>query len=750
MGCLTFEKFTWFFVFLEICFVPICYGDTDPRDVYAINSLYASLGYPSLPGWLPVGGDPCGQSWQGVQCVNSNVTGLVLSGANLGGRLTEDLGVFASIIQIDLSSNQIGGGIPLNLPTTLQHFYLSGNLLTGIIPDTVASLGLLTDLSLNDNQLIGVVPDVFQQLPTLQNLDLSGNHLTGQLPASMGNLASLNILHLQNNQLSGTLNVLQDLPLRDLNIMNNLFSGPIPDKLLAIPSFSRAGNPFNTTVMPSPPAVSPSLPPSGTPGPEAAPRGQGTLPLPPPVLFDSVEPSRQTKGISWIVVGGVVLLIVFALGLCLLVSLCCKRRKTSKKVAKNHEMCEVSERKENPKPGQSLDKPLHQTEKVPKEVVSRPAIGDMKDHRRNNLVSTSESLQGKDNNRKTTLLKNQKEHKIDISSEFEADSLVPPPPPPFPINSGDGLVSDPILPLMTSRRPAMKSVNSVNFFTIASLQQRTNSFSQENFIGSGMLGSVYKAELLSGRLLAVKKLDTAVILQQSDEEFLELVSHISKLKHPNIVELVGYCVEHGQRLLIYEYCINGTLNEALHLDDQIHKSLSWNTRMRLALQAARAIEYLHEVCRPPVIYQNFKSANILLDDDLIVRVSDCGLAPLLPPNLTTQLQGQGYGAPELELGRYTHHSDVYSFGVVMLELLTGRKAYDRSRPRGEQSLVRWAIPRLHDIDALSKMVDASLNGAYPSKSLSRFADIISLCIQREPEFRPPISEIVQNLLHMVH
>ncbi|KAL3381179.1 hypothetical protein AABB24_001348 [Solanum stoloniferum] len=130
-------------------------------------------------------------------------------------------------------------------------------------------------------------------------------------------------------------------------------------------------------------------------------------------------------------------------------------------------------------------------------------------------------------------------------------------------------------------------------------------------------------------------------------------------------------------------------------------------------------------------------------------MSDCGLAPLMSCDSIRQLQGSGYGAPELELGNYTCQSDVYSFGVVMLELLTGRQSYDRSRPRGEQLLVRWAIPRLHDIDALSRMVDPSLNGCYPSKSLSRFADIISLCIQSEPEFRPPMSEIVQNLLQMI-
>lgn len=269
-----------------------------------------------------------------------------------------------------------------------------------------------------------------------------------------------------------------------------------------------------------------------------------------------------------------------------------------------------------------------------------------------------------------------------------------------------------------------------------------------------MLGTVYRAELPDGKLLAVKKLDKRASVHQKDDEFLELVNSLDRIRHTNIVELIGYCSEHGQRLLIYEYCSNGSLYDALHSDDEFKASLSWNARIRMALGAARALEYLHEQCQPPVVHRNLKSANVLLDDDLSVRVSDCGLAPLIASGSVTQLSGNlqsayGYGAPEFESGIYTYQSDVYSVGVVMLELLTGRQSHDRTRPRGEQFLARWAIPKLHDIDALSKMVDPSLNGVYPAKSLSNFADIISRCLQTEPEFRPAMSEVVLYLLNMM-
>ncbi|KAH9798006.1 protein STRUBBELIG-RECEPTOR FAMILY 8 [Citrus sinensis] len=300
----------------------------------------------------------------------------------------------------------------------------------------------------------------------------------------------------------------------------------------------------------------------------------------------------------------------------------------------------------------------------------------------------------------------------------------------------------------------IKSPITATSYTVASLQTATNSFSQEFLIGEGSLGRVYRAEFANGKIMAVKKIDNAALSLQEEDNFLEAVSNMSRLRHPNIVTLAGYCAEHGQRLLVYEYVGNGNLHDMLHFADDSSKNLNWNARVRVALGTARALEYLHEVCLPSVVHRNFKSANILLDDELNPHLSDCGLAALTPNTerqVSTQMVGAfGYSAPEFALsGIYTVKSDVYSFGVVMLELLTGRKPLDSSRPRSEQSLVRWATPQLHDIDALAKMVDPALNGMYPAKSLSRFADIIALCVQPEPEFRPPMSEVVQALVRLV-
>ncbi|TKY71648.1 STRUBBELIG-RECEPTOR FAMILY 3 [Spatholobus suberectus] len=704
----------------------LCVGDTDMVDVAAINSLYVSLGSPSLQGWKPVGGDPCLELWQGVACVFSNITAIHLGGMNLGGQLGSNLN-FPSILEInfmklsisplhrDLSNNHIEGPIPFTLPPTLRSFSLSGNRLNGSIPD---DLSLLTQLS---------------------NLDLSSNNLSGQLPSSTGSLSSLTTLHLQNNQLSGTLYVLQDLRLQDLNIENNLFSGPIPQKLLSIPNFSKNGNPFNTTIIPSPPAAAPA-PIAMAPSPQESPwkvaYGPSALTAPVPA---NTRKSFMAKSVIWIAGAG--FLVFILLGVCLLMLWCIKRR-PEKKNAKEHDVGVFAEPLSKPTCGDFDFEAANQEEKgkceVPHRRTNLPKIQDEQDIYVKVVSATSECNNGHES--------------VNTGGGSQLSSLQPPPQHFLPTIPGEKVIINPAITTNVTERQVM--TNSIKVYTVALLQQYTNSFSQENCIGEGTLGPVYQAELPDGKLLAVRKLDATASMGQSHEQFLQLVSSISKIQHTNIARLVGYCAEHSQRLLVYEYCSNGTLHDALHGNDDHRIKLPWTARIRVALGAAKALEYLHENFQPPIVHRNFRSANVLLNDNLEVCISDCGLGPLLTAGSTGQLSGRlltayGYSAPEFESGSYTQQSDVFSFGVVMLELLTRRKSYDKSRPRGEQFLVRWAVPQLHDIDALSKMVDPCLSGAYPMKSLSRFADIVSSCVQREPEFRPAMSEIVQDLLRMM-
>ncbi|KAG9155049.1 hypothetical protein Leryth_025093 [Lithospermum erythrorhizon] len=299
----------------------------------------------------------------------------------------------------------------------------------------------------------------------------------------------------------------------------------------------------------------------------------------------------------------------------------------------------------------------------------------------------------------------------------------------------------------TEQANTKRNSTKVSTYSLSELQTLTSNFATSRLIGEGSIGRVYKAKYSDGRVLAVKKIDSSFFQRDKRQMLSDVVSEISKLHHPNIAPLVGYSAEQGQNMLVYEFYLNGSLHEFLHMSDDFSKPLTWNTRVRIALGSARAVEYLHEACSPSCLHKNIKSSNIFLDIELNPCLADCGLARF--HQRTSQNLGNGYNAPECtNPSAFTVKSDVYSFGVVMLELLTGRKPYDSTRAKKEQLLVQWASPQLHEIDALDKMVDPALCGLYPPKSLSRFADVIARCIQSEPSFRPPMSEVVQSLVRL--
>ncbi|XP_060674197.1 probable serine/threonine-protein kinase PBL23 isoform X2 [Ziziphus jujuba] len=228
----------------------------------------------------------------------------------------------------------------------------------------------------------------------------------------------------------------------------------------------------------------------------------------------------------------------------------------------------------------------------------------------------------------------------------------------------------------------------------------------------------------------------------------------SVLQHPNLVELVGYCAEGDQRLLVYEYMANGSLeNHLLELSPNI-TPLDWKTRMKIAEGAAKGLEYLHDIAKPPVIYRDFKASNILLDENFNPKLSDFGLAKLGPTggkeHVSTRVMGTyGYCAPEYALtGKLTTRSDVYSYGVVFLELITGRRAIDYARPTEEQHLINWAEPLFKDRNKFSLMADPQLEGRFPLKGLYQALAVAAMCLQEEAETRPLIGDVVTALQYL--
>ncbi|KAK1276969.1 Protein STRUBBELIG-RECEPTOR FAMILY 3 [Acorus gramineus] len=544
------------------------------------------------------------------------------------------MGVFAWVFAglIMAFTGKVSHGI-----TDVQDVYAINNLYTALgsppLPGWIPNAGDPCVENWQGVQCVG---------PNITSIDLSNNHIGGIIPDSLPR--TIQKLSLNNNLLTGELpDVFQSLTsLTNLDIENNLFSGPVPTKLLSIPNFTKDGNPFNTSVAPSPSFLPPA---PGAPASEVTPADGPSLP-------DGSEPVKHKKFLTTskaIAIGIAGALVGIALLLSIFMCLCRKRKSRRNEFAERPEVRAYGSPKSKPKPIVHVPKENNEVKKVPEEAI-------------------------------------QKKEEHDRTTTASGAILLPAPVGKVMVN--------PIVPLERKPENSPKNQNpptSATSFSIASLQQYTENFREDNLIRDDTLGQVYRAELPDGKLLAVMKLNNVNSMLKMDE-FLDLVLTLSELRHSNVVELVGYCAEHEQRLLVYKYFSDKTLNDVLHSRDEFEMNLSWVARVKVALGAAKALEYLHEGCQLPVIHRNFESGTVLINDELAVCVSDCGLASL-----------------------------------------------DLSR----------SVTQFHDINALSRMVDPSISGKYPVKSLSRLIDIISRCIQSGPEFRPLMSEVVQDLTRML-
>ncbi|KAG6426074.1 hypothetical protein SASPL_110288 [Salvia splendens] len=277
----------------------------------------------------------------------------------------------------------------------------------------------------------------------------------------------------------------------------------------------------------------------------------------------------------------------------------------------------------------------------------------------------------------------------------------------------------------------------------------TNNFDEANILGEGGLGRVYKAHFNDHFHAAVKKIYAGGL--EAEREFENEVESLSKIQHQNIVSLLGYCIHGEARFLVYEMMENGSLE--LHLHGPNKSRLTWHLRMKIALDVARGLEYLHERCNPPVIHRDLKSSNILLDSNFHAKLSDFGLAVTggNSNKANIKLSGTlGYVAPEYLLdGKLTDKSDVYAFGVVLLELLIGRRPVERVAEAQCQSIVTWAMPQLTDRLKLPNIVDPAIVNTMDLKHLYQVAAIAVLCVQPEPSYRPLITDVLHSFIPLV-
>ncbi|KAJ3679029.1 hypothetical protein LUZ60_017040 [Juncus effusus] len=564
---------------------------------------------------------------------------------------------------------------------------ISGLGVGGTLGSELSFLVSLVHLDMSYNNISGHIPAGLPLNATF--IDLSFNNFWGDLPSSFSLLPNLHTLYLQHNQFTGSVSFLANLPLSDLNIENNNFSGYVPKQFELISQLRIEGNQFEPYYLNR--SNTSSLPP---------------LPLP--------EDQNDSQ---------------------------------------------------TPKITQNVDVLPDQR---PKSKRSRLAIGLMGAALGTIAVSLAISLA-------VYFLMwrphNKKKEELELADSISMLSLPITAPPTGSGVSSMASIHSPFLCQIKPKRSQNRRGGRKSFsgrfrkmpfskpFLAFDLCAATNNYSRDSLLGTGPTGSVFKALFSDGQVMAVKKMEMVhlELLEGDQEEFLDLVCTVSLLKHENICMLQGYCMDQAHYALVYDYARNGSLHDALFSKNR--EPLSWKLRLRIALGVASALEYMHEISSPAVAHGNLKASNVLLDEELMPRVTDCGLTALshlfdITNNDKEIIEGsKGYVAPETRRGPSNSDKrkcDIFSFGVLLLELLTGLKAFDSKRRKEEQYLVQYASTRLHDLDCLQSIADQAMGPTIPPDCLSRFADIILLCIQPVPEFRLAMSEIGERLLRLIH
>ncbi|GAV64684.1 TNFR_c6 domain-containing protein/Pkinase_Tyr domain-containing protein [Cephalotus follicularis] len=263
-------------------------------------------------------------------------------------------------------------------------------------------------------------------------------------------------------------------------------------------------------------------------------------------------------------------------------------------------------------------------------------------------------------------------------------------------------------------------------FRLSELKDATNGFKEFNELGRGSYGFVYKAVLADGRQVAVKRANAATIIHTNRGDFEMELEILCNVRHSNIVNLLGYCSEMGERLLVYELMPHGTLHDHLHGG---LSPLNWSLRLKIAMQAAKGLEYLHKEAVPPIVHRDVKTSNILLDSDWGARIAGFGLLTSNERDLGGDMKG-----------------DVYDFGIVLLEILSGRKAYDREYM--PPNVVGWAVPSIKQGKAAA-IIDRCVALPRNVEPLLKLAEIAELAVREHPSERPTMSYVATWLEHIV-
>eukprot|EP00897_Mesotaenium_endlicherianum_P002471 jgi/Mesen1/2251/ME000153S01472 len=756
---------------------PACLGNLT-------NLNYLSLGLNKLQGAIPVG-----------LCNLTRLGTLDLSFNSLSGPMPSCLGVLANLTYLDLGANKLTGDIPScfkNL-TNLAHLSLASNRLGGPVPLQLCTLTRLTELDLSGNNLSGTIPSCLGDLIDLTNLSLDNNKLTGPAPLQLCNLTSSVILKLDSNSFTwpmpeeicglrnlGILNLasafdasrnltrtipdcLKSLPyLGSLNLSGNILTGPIPQALcsdgvsLDLSRNLLSGNLPECLANRLELYVQDNQLTGGLPQKllDAASNGSTTLDVRNNFFTFSQSVYSCSGNFSGNCLGGG--------GACgsqrtqqecnsfcnvLASSGACGGHGRCSFNASANATCACDAGFEHTNASSCVAvvvagrPPPPPSPTVPR-VVSSPASGG------SNITGVVSGVTGvlvvaiivgalacycclKRRRRKRRL---QQAREQLISADAHA-------------NSDRGQFKQELDRLL------------VREMSLDDIRAATDGFSQDRLLGKGGYGSVYLGASPDGRKWAVKRSNRASY--ETLSVFRNEVKLISRINHRSLVQLLGYCNDEEEQVLVYEYVPRGTLQEHLHGRAEIARvPLTLDQRLLIAVGTAKGLDYLHSSSQEPIVHRDVKSANILLDDDFQAKIADFGLSKVLAS--TAEGTGAAYAATTGVAGTYgymdpdthdtfeaTASNDVFSFGVVLLELLTGRPAIIKDPASSEpESLFSWALPYINNNDLVAILdpdlgIDTSL-GPPPEKA-KVLATVARLCLWRPSSDRPSMAHVLRNL-----
>lgn len=306
---------------------------------------------------------------------------------------------------------------------------------------------------------------------------------------------------------------------------------------------------------------------------------------------------------------------------------------------------------------------------------------------------------------------------------------------------------------MSTRRLVCEAAgnSSVPLYPYKDIERATNSFCEKQRLGTGAFGTVYAGKLHNNEWVAIKKIKHRD--NNGIDQVLNEIKLLSCVSHPNLVRLLGCCIEEGEQILVYEFMPNGTLSQ--HLQRERGPGLPWTIRLTIAAETANAIAYLHSAMNPPIYHRDIKSSNILLDFSFKSKVADFGLSRLgltETSHISTAPQGTpGYVDPQYHQNFHlSDKSDVYSFGVVLIEIITALKVVDFGRPQTEVNLAALAIDRIGK-GCLDEIIDPFLEphrDAWTLYSIHKVAELAFRCLAFHSDMRPSMMEVAEELEHI--